>query len=171
MSTTTTNSYLKGIKINFISNVNEVNQGASFDLSEYITDSNSLMQNTLINSYLQKGSDKLNPDRGTDLINDSWKTSAQNYSNLVHIGNFADSESSVYVNDDILTFAADSPLNMDATTLEAVNNTLENMNEPLINSLSITPTVSNGNVIYNTIIKTTKNETIGKESIIKELLQ
>ena len=61
-------NYLKGIKINFIESTSKIDDGCSFDFSNYITDSNALMQDCIVNVYMDKGSDVLNPNRGTDLI-------------------------------------------------------------------------------------------------------
>ena len=92
---------LKGIKLNFISQPDAVYNGASFDLSDYAYNSQSLMQNTLLNTYIKKGSDVLNPDRGTNLLEDSWKQYAFNEEELYHIGNFSAVESKEYINNDI----------------------------------------------------------------------
>lgn len=182
---------LKGIKLNFISQPDAVYNGASFDLSDYAYNSQSLMQNTLLNTYIKKGSDVLNPDRGTNLLEDSWKQYAFNEEELYHIGNFSAVESKEYINNDILSFAEDSPLasqydfedneDVDIDTLIEQNEreaaaladkTPENMQEPLLKDFTLRPVFNTkyNNIIYNAIITTTKGDIIGSDYVIPELI-
>ena len=154
------NRYLKGIKINFINDKSKIDEGASFDFSDYITDEKALMQNTAINVYTSRGSDKLNPSRGTDLIKDTWLYSVYNRDGLIHVANFASSDSKEYINDDILNFSSDSPYNKSETTIEAMNN-------DTLSKITLIPNITiNNNVVYNDSIVTTKGKQIGDDKSI-----
>jgi hypothetical protein len=180
---------LKGIKIDFISDPSAIEDGASFNFDDYVHSSEALMQNSLINSFLQRGTDKLNPNRGTDLISDSLKFNVFANEELIHIGNFAASDTMEYINSDILGFAVDSPIrnaavdedeiasnvendeepNREETVAETKS--LENLDEPLLKTFTLSPKLGNtNNIIYNTILSTSKNEEIGKDSILPILL-
>ena len=155
------NRYLKGIKINFINDKAKIDDGASFDFSDFIYDNESLLQDSVINIYTKKGSDSLNQNRGTALINDTWKYGSFAEDQLIHIANFAAEETKDYINDDILNFANDSPYN--------TGTFVENMNEPILNKVTITPGITEyGNVIYNTSIETIKGKTIGDQTVISK---
>lgn len=164
------NATLKGIKINFISDTNKIDAGASFDLDNYVTENESLMQNALVNAFLKKGSDKLNNTRGTDLLEHTRYYSVYNFDELIHVGNFAAMDTHNYINEDILSFAEDSPYNeQDVSKLEYT--TAENMEEPLLNSFTLTPNLTiNNDIIYNAELSTTKGVVIGSNAIIPELL-
>jgi hypothetical protein len=163
-------NYQKGIKINFISDTSKIDEGASFDLSTYVTDTNALMQDTLINAYLKRGSDKLNPTRGTDLIRDSRYYSVYSLDELIHIGNFAAADTKAYINDDILSYSPNSPYNTKDPSSQDVNS-IEEMNESLLNNFTLKPNLSiTNNVIYNAELSTTKGVVVGSDAIIPELL-
>ena len=155
-------NYLKGIKINFIESTSKIDNGCSFDLSNYITDSNALMQDCIVNVYMDKGSDVLNPNRGTDLIKNTRLYGGYKSDDLIHIANFASEDTKDYVNNDIMGYAYDSPYNSDTS--------IEDMNEALVNNFTLVPGLTKyNNAIYNTSIETSKNVEIGDQEIVTKL--
>ena len=155
------NRYLKGIKVNFISDKSKIDDGASFDFSDFVYGNEALLQDSVINIYTKKGSDTLNQNRGTTLISDTWKYGSFEEDQLTHVANFAAEETKDYINDDILNFANDSPYNTGSSAVD--------MDEPLLNKVTIVPGITKyGNIIYNTSIETIKGQSIGDQTVISK---
>jgi hypothetical protein len=71
---------IRGLKVNFS------HSGCSFDFAAPVVDKQAIVQDCMVNIATARGSDPLNPEKGTDLLKDTLQGGAINIISAGHIG-------------------------------------------------------------------------------------
>lgn len=161
----------KGIKINFVdkNNLSE-NKSSSFDFSTYTTGFETVVQNALIDTMTDVGSDKVYPERGTNIQNNAWRA-ILNKDNIIHILNFAALDVSSFINQEIINGLSDEDKNKLNSTSVVSNDYFRNLKEELIlnYNLNVLKFTEKG-IVLNAYFKSIKDSSIGNEVTITTLL-
>lgn len=143
---------------------------AKITFDSYTSDFESVVQNALTDTLTVKGSDKMYPDRGTDIHKRMLEGSITDTEEMIHTANFGALDVTTFINDRILeqleidnTLFSDAVFNANTTSY-----IYQNIPESLIGNYQLIPVdITDTGVVLNAIFTSSKDEVIGSETVVE----
>lgn len=164
----------KGIKIEFPSVTDRQNfvdqASAKITFDTFTHGFEAVVQNALIDTILTKGSDKVYPERGTDIHKTMLAGGITDADSMFHTANFGTIDVKTFTNNEIYEqLDKDNQIFTDSIFSNNPNSYIyENLPESLIQDYKLIPTdLSTNGVILNAIFTSSKGEVIGSETVIE----